>query len=473
MISIIVSHHDEAFVGLDVHVLHPREELAEYAELSRKHGVKLELETWHTGSIWNIDWMIEQGLLDPPYFTSHLLRLARRLRGARRPSRSTCTGAGILPEGCVATVSRDGPGSVPAAGRRRSRSATTSAWAPRTTRSTFRASPRRRTRWSSRSPASPGRSAGRRLARRGAGADRRAGPHQLETNATTRAVHEPGGRQGRARLGRSPGHRAGHGRAVRARGIRDGRLRRRRARGPSAPGGWQLRPLRRLRRGRRSRSWSRASTPSTAVSTSLANVAGIVLVKPLVDTEWDEFRRIVDVNLGGIFLTVKHVVPVMERQGGGVIVNLGSVSGHVGQVDHSLYGATKGAVIGARARARLGARPEEHPGRIVSPGSVDTAMLRSDIQHRGERDRPVLRRGEEAPRGRAGARALGRPVGDRRGDRLPRQRQGVVRHRRGPPRRLRVGGPMTDGMNDFPALGFDPQRGRRAAARAGPRPGCS
>ena len=70
MISIIVSHHDEAFVELDVHVLHPREELAEYAELSRRHGVKLELETWHTGSIWNIQWMIEQGLLDPPYFTS-------------------------------------------------------------------------------------------------------------------------------------------------------------------------------------------------------------------------------------------------------------------------------------------------------------------------------------------------------------------------------------------------------------------
>jgi 3-keto-5-aminohexanoate cleavage enzyme len=70
MISIITSHHDEAFAQLDVHVLHPREELVEYAELSRKHGVKLELETWHTGSIWNIEWLIERGLLDPPHFTS-------------------------------------------------------------------------------------------------------------------------------------------------------------------------------------------------------------------------------------------------------------------------------------------------------------------------------------------------------------------------------------------------------------------
>jgi 3-keto-5-aminohexanoate cleavage enzyme len=70
MISIILSHHDEAFAELDVHVLHPREELGEYASLSRQYGVKLELETWHTGSIWNMRYMIEHGLLDAPYFTS-------------------------------------------------------------------------------------------------------------------------------------------------------------------------------------------------------------------------------------------------------------------------------------------------------------------------------------------------------------------------------------------------------------------
>jgi 3-keto-5-aminohexanoate cleavage enzyme len=70
MISIILSHHDEAFAGMDFHVLHPREELAEYARLSAEHGVKLELEIWHTGGIWNTNYLIEQGLLEPPYFTS-------------------------------------------------------------------------------------------------------------------------------------------------------------------------------------------------------------------------------------------------------------------------------------------------------------------------------------------------------------------------------------------------------------------
>jgi NAD(P)-dependent dehydrogenase (short-subunit alcohol dehydrogenase family) len=137
----------------------------------------------------------------------------------------------------------------------------------------------------------------------------------------------------------------------------------------------------------------------------LANVAGIVLVKPLAETEWSEFQRLVEVNLGGIFLTCKHVIPVMERQGGGVIVNLGSVSGHVGQVDHSLYGATKGAVIAigralAWELAPLGIRVAS-----VSPGSVDTAMLRGDIEIEARRTGASF---DEVKKLREGEQALGR-----------------------------------------------------------------
>lgn len=70
MISMIVSHHDEAFVGLDVHVLHPREELETYMQLCRVHGVKPELEIWHAGSIWNMQYLIDKDLLPAPYFTT-------------------------------------------------------------------------------------------------------------------------------------------------------------------------------------------------------------------------------------------------------------------------------------------------------------------------------------------------------------------------------------------------------------------
>src|SRR5262245_45019315 len=46
----------------------------------------------------------------------------------------------------------------------------------------------------------------------------------------------------------------------------------------------------------------------------LANVAGVVLVKPLTETKWEDFQRIVNVNLGGTFLLLKYVLPIMQRQ---------------------------------------------------------------------------------------------------------------------------------------------------------------
>ena len=70
MISMIVSHHDEAFTGRDFHVLHPREELEEYMRLCNQYGVKPELEIWNTGSIWNMNYLIDKGLLSPPYFAT-------------------------------------------------------------------------------------------------------------------------------------------------------------------------------------------------------------------------------------------------------------------------------------------------------------------------------------------------------------------------------------------------------------------
>lgn len=111
----------------------------------------------------------------------------------------------------------------------------------------------------------------------------------------------------------------------------------------------------------------------------LVNVAGVVLVRSLVETEWAEYRRVVDVNLGGTFLLLKHVVPIMQRQKRGAIVNLGSVSGHVGQIDHALYGATKASVIALCRSLAWELAPYGIRINSVSPGSVDTPMLRGDI----------------------------------------------------------------------------------------------
>lgn len=117
----------------------------------------------------------------------------------------------------------------------------------------------------------------------------------------------------------------------------------------------------------------------------LANVAGIVLVKPFHEISWEEYHRVVDVNLGGTFLTCKHAIPVMQRTGGGSIVCMASVSGHVGQTDHALYGATKGAIISMVRALAWELAPYGIRVNSVSPGSVDTAMLRGDISIEADR----------------------------------------------------------------------------------------
>lgn len=117
----------------------------------------------------------------------------------------------------------------------------------------------------------------------------------------------------------------------------------------------------------------------------LANVAGIVLVEPLEETSWDEYRRVVDVNLGGTFLYCKHVVPAMKAQRRGSIVNMASVSGHVGQTDHVLYGATKGAILALCRALAWELAPYRVRVNSISPGSVDTPMLRGDCETEASR----------------------------------------------------------------------------------------
>ena len=112
---------------------------------------------------------------------------------------------------------------------------------------------------------------------------------------------------------------------------------------------------------------------------TLLNIAGIVLVKPLVETSWAEFQRVMEVNLGGTFLLCKHVLPIMRAQQKGSIVNIASVSGHVGQTEHALYGASKGAILSFTRALAWEVAADHIRVNSLSPGSVDTPMLRADV----------------------------------------------------------------------------------------------
>jgi NAD(P)-dependent dehydrogenase (short-subunit alcohol dehydrogenase family) len=128
------------------------------------------------------------------------------------------------------------------------------------------------------------------------------------------------------------------------------------------------------------RSWVKATWELHGRIDVLVNIAAVVLVKPLVETTWQDYRQTVDVNLGGTFLTCKHVIPIMRSQGSGTIVNMASIAGHLGEVEHALYGATKGAILALCKALAWELAPDSIRVNSVSPGAVDTPMLRGGLK---------------------------------------------------------------------------------------------
>src|SRR5262249_39276487 len=99
-----------------------------------------------------------------------------------------------------------------------------------------------------------------------------------------------------------------------------------------------------------------------------AGISGTFDPDTLSTSAWD---RLMDVNAKGVFLGMKHAIPLMEKAGGGAIVNISSVSGFVGQKGiHMAYNASKGAVrlmtkSAAVQYARSGIRVNSvHPGML-------------------------------------------------------------------------------------------------------------
>ena len=67
MISIILNHHDEHFTRMHVNAIHTLEEYEAYAIKCKEFGIEPEFEIWHSGSWWNLQYLIDKGLLTPPH----------------------------------------------------------------------------------------------------------------------------------------------------------------------------------------------------------------------------------------------------------------------------------------------------------------------------------------------------------------------------------------------------------------------
>jgi 2-hydroxycyclohexanecarboxyl-CoA dehydrogenase len=111
--------------------------------------------------------------------------------------------------------------------------------------------------------------------------------------------------------------------------------------------------------------------------TILVNAAGMDGFKRFSDITFDEWQRVIDVNLNGVFHCVQAVLPDMVEAGWGRIVNISSSSTHSGTPYMAHYVAAKSAVNGLTKTLALEYGPAGITVNAVPPGFIDTPMLRS------------------------------------------------------------------------------------------------
>lgn len=133
----------------------------------------------------------------------------------------------------------------------------------------------------------------------------------------------------------------------------------------------------------------------------LVNGAGIVYRGDVLETPDDAWRRLMAVNVDGVFYLSRAAVRAMKTQGGGSIVNIASTVGLVGFPDLAAYCATKGAVVQLTRAMALDHAKDGIRVNAVCPGAVNSPMLVSGHERTGLSAEEVLRRNAEAiPQGR-------------------------------------------------------------------------
>lgn len=132
----------------------------------------------------------------------------------------------------------------------------------------------------------------------------------------------------------------------------------------------------------------------------LFNNAGIIRRASVVDLSEEDWDRVMEVNVKSMFLMSRFAIPIMGRQGGGVIINMGSGWGLSGGAKAAVYCASKGAVV-----LLTKAMAVDHGGQnirvnCICPGDTDTPMLRDEASQLGADPQKFLADSAARPLGR-------------------------------------------------------------------------
>ncbi len=137
----------------------------------------------------------------------------------------------------------------------------------------------------------------------------------------------------------------------------------------------------------------------------LVNSAGIQRYGTVETTPLSVWDEVLDVNVRGMFLAAGQAVPLMRRSGGGAIVNVASAQATATQRNVVAYTASKGAIVAMTRAMAVDHAPDGIRVNSVSPGSVNTPMLRAaarDVSAE-DPDSVIAQWGSLHPLGRVGA----------------------------------------------------------------------
>ena len=112
-------------------------------------------------------------------------------------------------------------------------------------------------------------------------------------------------------------------------------------------------------------------------------------VAPITRYSLEAFRKVIDVNVVGVFLGMKHVLPVMLNQNKGSIINTASIAGLIGSPNIAAYSASKHAVIGLTKSAALECTATGVRVNCVCPGLIDSRMLSAIVEGRNPGNAPA------------------------------------------------------------------------------------
>ena len=107
--------------------------------------------------------------------------------------------------------------------------------------------------------------------------------------------------------------------------------------------------------------------------------AGIVHFASITETTVEDFDRVIRINLRGAWLCTKHVVPKMVERGGGAIVNMSSLAGHVAAAGTVAYGMSKAGIIHLSRVTAAEFRSYNVRSNALLPAFVDTPMQQTAI----------------------------------------------------------------------------------------------